>query len=199
MFRFLQGDEVERKFDHLLVAQFNMRKKFLKLIDNEIKNATEGKETSIIIKLNSLEDPKMIRKLYQASQAGVKINIIVRGICCLVPGVKGLSDNITCISILDRFLEHARFYVFHNDGDEKIYASSADWMKRNLSRRIEVAFPIYDINIKKEIKKILHFQINDNVKARIIDKNDRNRYQSKKLETQIPSQIATYEYFKQNN
>ena len=107
----------------------------------------------------------MIKKLYEASQAGVKIRIIVRGICCLVPGIEGMSENISVISIVDRFLEHARIYVFHNAGEELVYVASADWMKRNLSRRIEVAFPVYDKKIKTQLLKQLEIQWNDNTKA----------------------------------
>ncbi|HAY34120.1 MAG TPA: polyphosphate kinase 1, partial [Bacteroidetes bacterium] len=123
LFKYLEGRLKNPEFKHVLVAQFNMKKEFLKLIGNEIKNALEGKAASILIKLNSLEDKKMIEKLYEAGKAGVKINIIVRGVCCLIPGVKGLSKNISAVSIVGRFLEHSRVYVFHNNGDEKIYLS----------------------------------------------------------------------------
>ncbi len=195
VFEFLSGNKVENSFNNLLVAQFNMRKDFEELVRNEIKNAKEGKEAKIIIKLNSLEDGKMIKKLYQASKAGVKIDLIVRGICRLIPGVKGLSENINCISIIDRFLEHARFYIFHNNGDEKIFAASADWMKRNLSRRVEVGFPVYEDAIKKRIKDIVNLQLKDNVKARIIDVDDKNKFVKNDME-KIRSQYATYEYLK---
>lgn len=196
VFEYLSGESTEHKFNHLLVAQFNMRKEFISMIDNEIKNANEGIEAEIILKMNSLEDNKMIKKLYEAGSAGVKIFIIIRGICCLVPGIKGLSENIKVISILDRFLEHSRIYIFNNGGDEKIFAASADWMKRNLSRRIEVAFPIYDENIRKQIKDIITLQLNDCKKARIIDKENSNVYKSNGLKKSIPSQTASYNYFK---
>ncbi|MBN1637772.1 MAG: polyphosphate kinase 1, partial [Ignavibacteriales bacterium] len=196
VFLVLAGKKINYKFKHLLVAQFNMRKDFIKMIDNEIANAKKGKEARMIIKMNSLEDKKMIDKLYEASQAGVKIDMIIRGICCLVPGVKGLSDNINGISIVDLYLEHARLFVFHNGGKEKYYASSADWMRRNLSRRIEVAFPIYDKTLQKIIKDILNIQLSDNVKSRIIDKSLSNKYKTIKAEKSIQSQIATYTYFK---
>ena len=180
----------------MIEAVNNMRKDFIALIDNEINLAKEGKEAKMILKMNSLEDRKMIKKLYEASNAGVNINIIIRGICCLVPGIKGLSENIKVISILDRFLEHSRVYIFNNDGDEKIYAASADWMKRNLSRRIEVAFPIYDEDIRKEIKDIIQLQLSDNNKARIIDKKNSNSYQKTKARKKIRSQTASYNFFK---
>ncbi|OGU34123.1 MAG: polyphosphate kinase 1, partial [Ignavibacteria bacterium GWB2_35_6b] len=199
VFKFLSGEEVDYDFQHLLVAQFNMRKELLKLIDNEIQFVREGNEAKITLKLNSLEDRKMIKKLYEAGTAGVKINIIIRGICCLIPGVEGLSENINVISILDRYLEHSRVYIFHNGGDEKIYAASADWMKRNLSRRVEVAFPIYDLKIKKEIKDIVALQLKDKIKARVIDKDNLNEYQKTKSRIKISSQTASYNYLKKKN
>jgi polyphosphate kinase len=199
VFKYLSGSRINYNFEHLLVARFNMRKGFTRLIDNEIENAAEGKEAKILLKMNSLEDKKMINKLYEASNAGVNVKIIVRGICCLVPGVKGLSENIEVISIVDRFLEHARFYVFYNDGNQLIYAGSADWMKRNLSRRIEVAFSVSDKKIGKEILDILDLQWKDNVKARIIDKKNTNRFRELNSEERIQSQLATYNYLKSKN
>ena len=120
----------------------------------------------------------------------------MRGICCLVPGIKGLSENIKVISIIDRYLEHARFYIFHNNGDPLIYAASADWMKRNLSRRIEVAFPIYDSNIWQGIMDVVELQLNDNTKARIIDNEQSNEYQINDLPDKIRSQTDTYKLIK---
>lgn len=195
VFQYLSRKQIQHDFQHLLVAQFNIRRQFSILINNEIENARQGKEARIIIKVNSLEDTKMIKKLYHASNEGVKIDIIVRGICKLVPGIEGLSENIKCLSIVDGFLEHARFFIFHNNGDEIIYAGSADWMKRNLSRRIEVAFPIYDEDIRRKIKDIVNLQLGDNVKARVIDEKDKNIYKTNSDE-KIRSQYATYEYLK---
>jgi len=194
VFLFLSRKSADFKFKHLLVAQFNMRKQFSKLIENEISSAQNGQEAKIILKMNSLEDTKMIKKLYEASNAGVNIQIIVRGICRLIHGIKGQSENIEVISIVDRFLEHSRFYIFHNSGDELIYASSADWMKRNLSRRIEVAFPILDNDIKDMIKEIVNLQLADNKKARIIDESDANPFKSDGAENVIQSQIEVYNY-----
>ena len=174
VFDYLNGSLKKPAFQHLLVAPFSMRKQFVTLIKNEMQNAKEGKKAALVVKLNSLEDPKMIGWLYKASQAGVQVQIIVRGICCLVPGIEGVSEHIEVISIVDRFLEHARIYTFHNDGDELIFLASADWMKRNLSRRIEVGFPIYNTSIKKEIKAMLRFQLTDNRKARIVDRDQSN-------------------------
>jgi len=197
VFNHLRDTSIKPKFKHLLVAQFNMRKTFFKLIENEIEFAKKGKKARIIVKMNSLEDKKMILKLYEASNAGVKIDLIIRGICCLVPGVNGLSKNISVISIVDRYLEHSRIFIFHNNGDTKIYAGSADWMKRNLSRRIEVIFPIYDKDIKKEIMDIVKIQLSDNVKARRIDRYDKNTYLKNRIIRLNQSQVITHKYLKE--
>ena len=148
--------------------------------------------------MNSLEDKKMIMKLYEASNAGVKIDLIIRGICCLVPGINNLSKNIRVISIIDRYLEHSRIFIFNNNGNPKVYAGSADWMKRNLSRRIEVIFPIYDENIKKEILDIIKIQLEDNVKARIIDRYDKNNYKKDRIINLNQSQVNTHRYLNEN-
>jgi polyphosphate kinase len=197
VFSFLENIKPpKQEFEHLLVGKFNMRPALYQLIDNEITAAKRRKPASMILKLNSLEDKEVIAKLYEASGAGVKIKLIVRGICCLVPGLKGLSENIEVISIVDRFLEHARVFVFHNGGDERIYLSSADWMERNLSFRIETTFPIFDPDLKREIKDILDLQINDNVKARIIDRYDQNEYRRTSTDIPVRAQLETYFYFK---
>ena len=154
-------------FKHLLVGQFNLRHSLLTLIDQEIENKSMDRPAKILLKMNSLQDPMMIKKLYEASQAGVSIKLIIRGICCLVPGVKGWSENIKVISIVDRFLEHARVFIFHNNGEEKIYLSSADWMTRNLSYRVETVFPIYDESIRKELVEIMNMQLSDNVRLEL--------------------------------
>jgi polyphosphate kinase len=199
VFDFLIHKNDKQSFKHLLVAPFNMRQSFVKLIDNEIKDAEKGNNASISIKLNSLEDRKMIKKLYEASQAGVKIRIIVRGICCLVPGIEGMSENILVISIVDRFLEHARIYVFHNTGEELVYVASADWMKRNLSRRIEVAFPVYNKKIKSQLLKQLEIQWNDNTKARELDELQSNKYRSLPKRKKVRSQYEIYDYIRSLN
>ncbi|MGD9488571.1 MAG: polyphosphate kinase 1 [Calditrichaceae bacterium] len=196
LFKYLNRNPDPIAFSHLLVAPFNMRKRFYQLIKNEILNAESGKKAEIIIKLNSLQDKKIIRRLYEASNAGVKIRIIARGICCLIPGVKDMSENIEVISIIDRFLEHARVYIFHNGGDELYFTGSADWMQRNLSSRIEVVFPVYDMSLRQEIRDIIDFQLNDNVKARIIDKDQSNPYREDPREKKIRSQMDTYAYIK---
>jgi polyphosphate kinase len=153
------------KFEHLLVAQFNLQSRFLELIDREIDNAAKGLPASIIIKLNNLEEHKLIAKLYDASQAGVKIQLIVRSICCLMPGIKGMSENISIVRIVDRYLEHGRAFIFHNNGQPEVYLGSADWMNRNIYRRIEVCFPVYDEDIKADVTAILNLQLQDNVQA----------------------------------
>lgn len=197
VFSFLENIKPPRQeFEHLLVGKFNLRPALYRLIDNEISAAKRRKPAGMILKLNSLEDRDIIAKLYEASQAGVKIRLIVRGICCLVPGLKGLSENIEVVSIVDRFLEHARVFIFHNNGEERIFLSSADWMERNLSFRIETTFPIYDPDLKREIKDIIELQLNDNVKARIIDRFDQNEYRRTNTDIPVRAQLETYFYFK---
>jgi polyphosphate kinase len=146
----------------------------MELIDREIQFARSGKPASIKIKFNNLEDHKMIEKLYEASCAGVEIVLIIRGICCLVPGVPGLSERIKITRIIDRYLEHGRIFIFGNGGFPEVYLGSADWMIRNLYRRIEVCFPIYDPNLKTELIDIVNIQLSDNCQAVIIDRSGRN-------------------------
>ena len=186
----------EEQFEKLFVGQFNLREKLEEKIDREIALAKAGKKGYLLFKLNSLEDKEVIIKLYQASQAGVKIDLIIRGICSLVPGIEGLSENIRVISIVDRYLEHARVYLFHNEGQDEIYLSSADLMTRNLSYRIEVAFPILDEKLKSDILAVLQLQLEDNVKSRIIDENQKNKYSKVNSETVVQSQLETYYYYK---
>jgi len=184
------------KFKHLVASPLYMRRKFYRLIDNEIKNANAGKKAWIILKINNLVDKDIIEKLYQANSAGVQIKLNVRGICSLKPGISGMSENIEAISIVDRNLEHARIMIFCNDGDEKFYISSADWMTRNLDRRIEIACPIYDKDIQNEIRDMIKIQQSDTVKARIIDGNQDNNYVEKSKDSPIRSQYKLYEYYK---
>lgn len=151
----------------------------------------------IFLKLNSLEERGIIDKLYEASQAGVEIKLIIRGICCLVPGVEGLSENIEIISILDRFLEHARIYHFHNNGKEEWYTASADWMERNLFRRVEVAMPIYDEELREDLRQLLDIQWADNSKARIINAEQDNAYRIRANGSLIArAQRDYYDYLK---
>ena len=148
----------------------------------------------MIIKVNSLFDKSIIDRLYEASCAGVRIKLIVRGICSIVPGIKGMSENITVISIIDRFLEHSRIFVFCNGGDEKYFISSADWMTRNIDRRVEVSCPIYDKNIQAEIRDFLEIQLKDNTKAREINGSQNNKYKREPGKPKVRAQIDFYEY-----
>ena len=197
LFTFLETTKQPlQSFDHIFVGQFNQRQELERLIDKEIKQAEKGKPCGITLKMNGIQDEKMIKKLYQASRAGVPIKMIVRGICSLVPGVKGHSENIQGISIVDRYLEHARVFIFHNKGSNLVYLSSADWMTRNLSWRIETIFPIYDPDIKQQILDMIDLQWRDNVKARILDADMNNFYKKNEDDIAIQSQIETYFYFK---
>lgn len=183
-------------YRELMVSPFNTRRKFIQLIDDEINNAKNKKKAKITIKLNNLVDSKLIKKLYDANKAGVEVKLIIRGICALVPGIKNLSENIEVISIVDRFLEHARVMIFHNDGDPKYFISSADWMARNLDKRIEVTTPIYDEEAKRTIQNMIDIQLSDNQKARVIDDRQSNKY-VKNDRDPIRSQLKIYSYFKQ--
>ncbi|PZF73715.1 polyphosphate kinase 1 [Taibaiella soli] len=157
------------RFQKLMVARFNMQDRFEEMIRREMAHQQAGRKAEITIKLNNLQEKEMINLLYEASNAGVKINLIVRSICCLVPGVPGMSENISVRRIVDRYLEHARVFIFGNDGEEAFYLGSADWMVRNLHRRIESVFPLKDEKLKQEIREIIHLQLADNVQARLIN------------------------------
>lgn len=194
VFRFLKNNYKAFNYRHLLVSPFYMRKRIDKLIKNEIENARAGKEAYMYIKLNSLVDRTTINRLYEASQAGVKIKMIVRGICSLVPGIPGMSENIEIISIVDKYLEHSRIFIFCNAGDEKYYITSADWMIRNLDNRVEVATPIYDKNIQNELKNYLAIQFKDNVKARLINEKQDNPYRRLALDRTYRAQEEIYEF-----
>lgn len=172
--------QIKREIDfrHLLVSQFNLQKKFLSLIDNEIENAKKGLPASITIKLNNLEEKVLISSLYDASNAGVKINLIVRSVCCLIPGELGMSQNIVIKRIVDRYLEHGRIFIFHNNGNRLVFMGSSDWMNRNIYRRIEVCFPVYDEELKNTIEQIVDIQLRDNVQAVTLNRNIENVFLS---------------------
>lgn len=197
IFRYLKKQKNVRHLSHLLVAPFNLQQRYLAMIDREIDFVQQGKAASLIIKLNGLEDKVMIDKLYEASRAGVKINLVIRGICCLVPGVKGMSENIRVIRLVDQFLEHARVAIFGNGGNEEIFLASADWMNRNLYRRIEVGFPIYDPLVKADIRQIIDFQLQDNVKACTIDQQQANIPIQSKSKAAVRAQANTYAWLKE--
>lgn len=197
VFDFYENNFKVQSFKHLVVAPFFMRKGFIQLIHNEIKNAKAGKPAQITLKMNSLVDKEMIAKLYEASQAGVYIRLIIRGACSLVTDMEGWSDNIEAYSIVDKYLEHARVFIFHNGGEEKIFLSSADWMNRNLDSRSEVAVPIYNEEIRKQLKDIINIQLSGNTKVRILDSRQENRYKrAKPGEKKVRVQDAVYEYLK---
>lgn len=191
VFDHLEKGTISGDYKTILVSPINLRSQFEKHIRKEIHNAKHGKKASVFLKLNSLTDEKIISLLYEASMAGVKVKIIVRGICCLVPGKKNISENIEVRSIIDRFLEHSRVFAFYNSGKQIVYISSADLMLRNLDMRVEVAVPILDTTIKSEILEILDLQWRDNVKARIINKEQNNEYVSNN-KALCRSQMETY-------
>lgn len=195
VFEFFESNYKVKRYSHLILSPNGSRRKFIQLINNEIRNASKAKKAEIVLKMNNLVDEELIKKLYEASQAGVRIVLIIRGICSLVPGVKGWSENIEAISIVDRFLEHSRVLYFYAGGDEKMFISSADWMVRNLDMRVEVTTPIYDERLKKQLKRMLAIQMQANVKARNLDAKLSNKYR-KAEGNPIQSQLETYEYFK---
>jgi polyphosphate kinase len=197
LFKYLEDQNYQTHFNHLLVPNINMVETFTKLIKQEITNVQKGNNGYICLKMNGLEDPVMIDELYNASVNGVKIDLIVRGICRVIPE-KAYSRNIRVIRIVDRFLEHARVFLFYNNGENRLYLGSADWMRRNLYRRIECDFPIYDPHLKQEIIDILNIQLQDNLKARLINQEMENSHipvNNKPLQ----SQVAIYEYLKNKN
>jgi len=196
VFEYFENTYQNFAFKYLLVSPLNQRRRIMKLIDNEIVNALTNKPAYIIFKLNSLVDKEIINKLYQANEAGVKIFLIVRGICSLIPGVPGMSENIQAVSIVDKFLEHTRIFVFCNNNDEYYYLSSADIMPRNLDHRVEVSAPVFDPDLQKEIQDFLAIQLNDNVKARIIDEQQKNQYKIDGKKENIRSQTTLYDYYK---
>lgn len=199
VFQVIEGKLIIPNVKKLMVSPFNTRKRFERLIQKEIDRAKLGKPAKITAKMNSLEDEDIIKLLYKASKSGVDVRLLVRGFCCLATGIN-LSENIKVTSILDRFLEHGRIYQFHDDGKQKFYIGSADWMTRNLDRRIEVLTPVKDKDLKDELQDILQLQCQDNVKARIIDENRTNTYvKQKENEPLIRSQMAIYEYLKQKH
>ena len=194
VFDFLETTYRVRKYKHLIVSPHYTESTFTRLIQQEITNAKAGKEAYIRIKMNSFTSYKMIDKLYKASQEGVKIDLIIRGINCLIPGVSGMSENIRAISIVDKFLEHTRMFIFANDGDPKVYISSADWMTRNIKNRVEVGVPIYQTNLKNELIEVFALYWSDNQKARVFSSKQDNAYRRNK-KAPIRAQFALYEYY----
>ena len=195
IFEFFKHNYKHFEYEHLVVSPFRMRDFFTKRIQHEIDLARAGKEAYMIIKMNSLIDPGMMKKIREAGQAGVKIQLIVRGIFGLTVS-KELSKNVTAISIVDKYLEHSRIFLFGNDGHELMYISSADWMPRNLNRRFEVACPVYDSEIQEELREMLNIQLKDNSKARILDANLHNNYNKTDSDTIFRAQEDYYKYIK---
>jgi polyphosphate kinase len=198
IFNFLEnpkaGFEPLKLCQTLMVCPTNMRHELTALINREIKNAKASKEASIILKLNSLSDADLIEKLYDAAQAGVVVKLIVRGIFCAVIENSKFKKPISAISIVDEYLEHARVMIFHNDGKEKVFISSADWMVRNLDHRVEAAIPVTNKDIIAELKDIINIQLRDNVKARYLDRDLSNNYVETDEHNKVRSQIEIYNY-----
>ena len=198
MFELLEGNFTPYYYKHLLVSPLNMRPRLVRMINQEIRNAQAGKNAYIHLKLNNIIDPDLMEKLYQASKAGVEVKMNIRGICGIRPGMKNLSENIEAISILGKYLEHARIMIFCNNDDPKYFIGSADWMERNLDRRIEVTCPIYDKNIQDELRFIFDLQWKDNVKARQIDANSKNEYRKTGKKANTRAQMEFYKYYSEN-
>ena len=197
VFNFLEVNYKLKKYKHLIVSPQYAFNILSKLIDNEISNHKNGLPSGIKLKINNITNYKLVDKLYEASKAGVKVKMIVRGICCLVPGIEGLSENIKVISIVDKFLEHPRVYIFENAGNRKIYLSSADWMTRNIENRVEVGCPIYDKDLQQEILDIFYISWKDNIKARVVNKSPQNKIVTPSKDEFINrSQWETYAYYK---
>lgn len=197
IFEFFEINYRLYRYKHLIVSPHYTRSRFYKLIDRETANALEGKKAYMNLKMNSLSDFDMIDKLYEASNAGVKIKLQVRGICSLIPGVSGMSENIEAISIVDNFLEHSRIYIFCNDGDAEVYISSADFMTRNLDGRVEVTCPIYDPEIKNELMDIFDIGWKGNVKARYHSEKLDNKYRVRGNNPVFRAQVETFNYHKE--
>ena len=195
VFAVLEGKLAGPTFRHLLVARFNMVPELTRMIHREIEHVKAGRKGRIVLKMNGLHDQNMINELYNASENGVEIDLIVRGICCLVPN-RPFSANIRVTRIVDMFLEHSRIWYFYNDGEEDLFLTSADWMRRNLNRRIETAFPILNAEIKQCIIDILKIQLQDNVKACLIDEHLHNNFKRDGNPVKVRAQLAIYEYLK---
>ncbi len=199
LFNYLEHKVSDFEFKQLLVGQFNLNSELKRLIQQEIDNVDKGGKGYMLLKMNGLQDREMIERLYRASQKGVKIDIILRGVCCLKPNQK-YSKNIRVVRIVDQFLEHARAFYFYNNGDDLLYLSSADWMNRNLHRRVECAFPILDEEAKKELLDVLNIQLADNVSARLLDENLNNiPIEAVKNAKRVRSQMEILKYLKQKN
>ncbi|CAM3752548.1 polyphosphate kinase 1 [Mucilaginibacter galii] len=199
LFRAINKGALPKGMKSMIVSPIDSRPAIYGLIETEIKNVKAGKQAYMILKMNSLADEQLIAKLYEASNAGVKIQLIIRGMCCLVPGVEGFSKNIKVVSIVDKYLEHARIHIFANGGNEIIYLTSADFMTRNIDNRVEAGFPVYDPALHKQIKDMVNIQLKDNTKSREINKTNTNKYHRTHTDMQHRAQVEIYEYLKQLN
>ena len=199
VFDFIERPYTPIRFKNLLVSPNEMKKKFLALINDEIKNKKAGKPAYIKIKINHVTDPIMVEKLYEASRAGVDIDLLVRGNCSLVTGVEGVSDHIHIRGIIDRYLEHSRIFIFAAGGDEKVFIGSADWMPRNLDHRIEVVTPVYDPAITGEMTRIVEYGLRDTLQGRIVDGKGENQFEEIGEEAPFRSQEALYDYYLSEN
>jgi len=196
IFSFINAPYRDLSFRYLWVSPTTQRSQLYQRIDREIDFAEAGKKAKITLKLNNLADDQVIRKLYEASRAGVRVDACVRGICSLVPGVPGMSDRIRVISIVDRFLEHPRVLIFENGGDPEVFISSADWMTRNLDNRVEISAPILDETLKRFITDVMELQFRDTTKARVIDEENANGYVLRGNRRKLRSQMSTYNYIR---
>ncbi|MDC3354728.1 polyphosphate kinase 1, partial [Flavobacteriaceae bacterium] len=194
VFNFLQVHYKLKKYKHLIVSPHYTNNSIVRMINKEIENQKAGLPSGIKLKLNAITNFKIIEKLYEASCEGVPVKMIIRGICCLIPGVKGMSENIEVISIVDKYLEHPRVYIFENGGNPKVYLSSADFMTRNIENRVEVAVPIYDRVLQEEILDVFEIAWNDNVKARKINGTEQNIFVINN-DSEVRSQWKIYEYY----
>jgi len=196
VFHLFESKFIMPTFENLIVAPFNIREFFMDMLDKEIQNAAEGKEAWAILKMNSISDKKIARKLYEAGKVGVDIKMIVRGICIFDPGDPEIYNEVEAFSIVDKYLEHSRVFIFCNGGDHKYFIASADWMPRNFDHRVEVACPILDDGIKQELWDMIQIQLKDNTQARFLRRSDMNQYRKTEDQTAHRAQFEIYDYFK---
>ena len=199
VFDFIERPYSPVRFKELLVSPNEMKQKFIRLINEEIKNKQAGKPAYILIKINHITDPVMVKKLYEASSHGVRIDLLVRGNCSLITGVPGVSDTIRINGIIDRYLEHSRIFIFANGGDEKMFIGSADWMPRNLDNRVEVIAPVYEPEIKADLKRVVEYGLKDTLQGRVVDGTGENRPWISEDKTAFRSQEELYKYYLNEN
>ena len=199
VFDFIERPYMPVSYKELLVSPNEMKQKFIRLINQEIKNKEMGKPAYIMMKVNHITDPVMIEKLYEASSHGIPIELLVRGNCSLITGIKGVSETIRINGIIDRYLEHSRIFIFANGGDERIYIGSADWMTRNLDNRVEVVAPIYEPEIKADLRRVVEYGLRDNMQGRIVDGSGENLPWTTDEERPFRSQEELYEYYLTEN